>query len=93
MFPAKYVQLKREYLSLLFSGPLHVVVEYCINGDLFNYVRKNRVDLSNKGRKECGTSIEYVIRLRIAFDIANGMDYLTTRGVCLKICTRAVLDL
>jgi serine/threonine protein kinase len=63
------------------SGALYVVVEYCVNGDLYNYVKKYRTDLSSKGWKESGTSIEYVKRLRIAFDVANGMSYLSTKGV------------
>lgn len=56
-----------------------MVVEYCINGDLHKYLRKHRTDPSGTGVS--GTDIDYVIRLRIAFDTANGMSYLSTKGV------------
>ncbi|XP_028404174.1 ephrin type-A receptor 4a-like [Dendronephthya gigantea] len=62
------------------DGEFNVVVEYCANGDLYNYVKKNRLDLSSQGLKGTGTTIEYVTRLRISFDIANGMAYLATKG-------------
>ncbi|CAB4031312.1 tyrosine- kinase receptor Tie-1 isoform X3, partial [Paramuricea clavata] len=62
------------------NGAFYVVVEYCVNGDLYNYVKKYRTDLSSTGRKGNGTSIEYFTRLRIAFDVANGMSYLSTKG-------------
>ena len=73
-------------MALFSLGEFFVVVEYCVNGDLYNYVKKNRIDLSARfGRKESGTSIQYFTRLRIAFDIANGMNYLSTKGVSLSI--------
>ena len=62
-----------------------MVVEYCANGDLHNYVKKHRTDLSWMGKKDSGTSIDYVTRLRIAFDVANGMSYMSTKGVCIGI--------
>ena len=76
---------------LLFAKDvLYVVVEYCANGDLYNYVKKRRTDHSWLGQKESGTSIEYVTRLRIAFDVANGMNYLSTKQVwCRSIVSYA----
>ena len=63
-----------------------MVVEYCANGDLYNYVKKYRTDTNWFGQKDGGTSIDYVTKLRIAFDVANGMSYMSTKGVCAKIC-------
>lgn len=57
-----------------------VVVEYCENGDLYKYLKKHRNEAKWVGDPDGGTTIEYISRIRIAFDIANGMSYLSTKG-------------
>ena len=60
------------------------MVEYCENGDLYKYLKKHRNEAKWVGDPDGGTTIEYISRIRIAFDIANGMSYLSTKGVSTK---------
>lgn len=59
------------------------MVEYCANGDVHQYLKKHQSDLSWLGEPDGGTSIEYVTRLRIASDVANGMNHLAAKEVSI----------
>ncbi len=64
-----------------FLGPLLVIVEYCENGCLLSYLKKNRVEVPDKGTFV--TSLDQLTRERFAYDVSKGMKYLEERKVSL----------
>ena len=57
-----------------------MIVEFCENGNLLGYLKKNRKDLPSK-ESAFVTSLEPVIRLKFALEVSKGMGYLEEKKV------------
>ena len=68
-------------MFLLILGPLWVVVEFCEHGNLLTYLRKNRY-VPEEGSSFTST-IDFVVRARLAWDISKGASFLETERVCV----------
>lgn len=67
-------------LTSLFLGPLWIVVEFCENGNLLSYLKKNRDDVSTK-EGTFVTSLDPLTRVRMAYDVSKGMHFLEDKKV------------
>ena len=73
---------RQMILSNTFLGPLWIVVELCEHGNLLNFLRKNRQEISDKTGGFI-SSLDPLLRVRIAYDVSKGMHYLEDKKVNL----------
>lgn len=86
------VIMKNVLISLLFIGPLYVIVEYCALGNLLDFLRDSRPKPepsasyeepnSTKSTRKSLTTQDLV---QFALQIARGMKFLAEKKVFLKI--------
>ena len=68
-----------QYFHVL-VGSLWIVVELCENGNLLNFLRKNRQETSEDSSATI-SSLDSLVRVRIAYDVSKGMHYLEDNKV------------
>ena len=78
--------LKRLFLNVhTFPEPLMVIIEYVPYGDLLGYLRKSR-GLNDTYYKDPDikpqTSLTSQQLMKFAWQIADGMSYLSSKSVC-----------
>jgi serine/threonine protein kinase len=66
--------------QIFLSGPLWIVVELCEHGNLLSFLRKNRQETPGKTGEHI-SSLDPLLRVRIAYDVAKGMHYLEEKKV------------
>lgn len=70
-------------------GYLYIAIEYAPYGNLLDFLRKSRVlETDPAFAREHGTASTLSSRqlLRFASDAANGMQYLSEKQVCVRVC-------
>jgi serine/threonine protein kinase len=65
------------------DGPLYVVVEFAENGCLLEYVRENRTSVGES--LEAVSSLNNQEKIRLALDVAQGMQHLAKHKVSIAI--------
>ena len=76
-------RLKFFLFQIIFVGPFYLIVEYCANGSLIEYLRKHH-DASEYVNLEALT-LEW--KLKRTLEICNGMKYLASNKVSLGTIT------
>ena len=80
--------IKDFCLFILFLGPFYLIVEYCDNGSLIDYLRKHESapEYVNTAQSE---SLSQEWKLRRTLEICNGMEYLAKHKVSVHFKTRS----
>ena len=84
--PNFHNSLKQSFLNVYtFKEPLMVIIEYVPYGDLLGYLRKSR-GLNDTYYKDPDikpqTSLTSQQLMKFAWQIADGMSYLSSKSVC-----------
>ena len=69
-------------INIIFTGPLWIIVELCEHGNLLNFLRKNRQETLGK-TGDYISSLDPLLRVRIAYDVSKGMHFLEDKKVGL----------
>ena len=67
------------------EGKLRVILEFCFHGNLLTFLRSKRdsyEDVWEKQKEDMSEEFTNVDMLKIALDIAQGMEFLESRKVC-----------
>lgn len=72
--------VKYLFCKIHFSGPLFLIVEYCPHGNLRDFLRNNRPSIVELTE---AVTAQLTLRdlLSIAYQIARGMSYLSSKKV------------
>ena len=75
--------MKLLLFQTIFLGPFYLIVEYCANGSLIEYLRKH-YEASDYVNLE-GLTLEW--KLKRTLEICNGMKYLASNKVSVVSIT------
>lgn len=75
---------------VLVPGPLYVVVEFCANGDLLHFLRRQRPSSSNEQTSESTLTASDLIGY--ANQVARGMTYLSENKVFTNIPLQTLFE-
>ncbi len=73
-----------EYLGLYsFENQMYMIFEYAEKGDLKRFLEKYRKSIAN-GQKSKQLEIDSFFQIKVSYDIANGMEYISNLNIIHK---------